>query len=105
MDPKEGIYKWVCGLALVADGQGDLNKAYEFIDAWISPASGQNPIEMYAYGHSNAMAFEHVDPAGLSKIGISDPGTMMANSRFFDEIPPDVRERYIALFDEIKAGF
>ena len=30
---------------------------------------------------------------------------MMANSRFFGEIEPNVREKYITLFDEIKSGF
>lgn len=105
MNPKEGIWTWVCGLVLLVDGPGDLNKAYEFIDAWISPASGKNLIEMYGYGHSNAKSFELVDAAVLDDLGITDPDTMMANSRFFGEIKPEVREKYIALFDEIKAGF
>ena len=47
MNPKEGIWTWVCGLTLLVDGPGDQDKAYEFIDAWISPASGKNLIEMY----------------------------------------------------------
>ena len=29
----------------------------------------------------------------------------MADSRYFSEIRPQTREKYIALFDEIKAGF
>ena len=105
MNPKEGIWTWVCGLVLLVDGPGDQDKAYDFIDAWISPASGKNLIEMYGYGHSNAKSFELVDPAILDNLGITDPDTMMANSRFFGEIKPEVREKYIALFDEIKAGF
>ena len=105
MNPKEGIWTWVCGLVLLADGSGDRDKAYEFIDAWIAPESGKNLIEMYGYGHANAKSFELVDPATLSDLGISDPDTMMASSRFFGEIEPDVREKYINLFDEIKAGF
>ena len=105
MNPKEGIWTWVCGLTLLVDGPGDQDKAYDFIDAWISPASGKNLIEMYGYGHSNAKSFELVDPAILDNLGITDPDTMMANSRFFGEIKPEVREKYIALFDEIKAGF
>lgn len=105
MNPKEGIWTWVCGLVLLAGGPGDRDKAYEFIDAWISPASGKNLIEMYGYGSSNSKAFELVDPATLEALGISDPDTMMANSRFFGEIEPEVREKYINLFDEIKAGF
>jgi len=105
MNPKEGIWTWVCGLSLLADGPGDQDKAYEFIDAWLSPASGKNLIEMYGYGHSNAKSFELVDAAILDNLGLSDPDTMMATSRFFGEIAPEVREKYIVLFDEIKAGF
>lgn len=90
---------------MLAGGPGDRDKAYEFIDAWISPASGKNLIEMYGYASSNSKAFELVDPATLEALGISDPDTMMANSRFFGEIEPEVREKYINLFDEIKAGF
>ena len=105
MNPKEGIWTWVCGLVLLNDGPGDRDKAYEFIDAWLAPESGKNLIEMYGYGHANAKSFELVDPATLSDLGISDPATMMASSRFFGEIEPDVREKYINLFDEIKAGF
>ena len=105
MNPKEGIWTWVCGLVLLNSGDGDRDKAYEFMDAWIAPVSGKNLIEMYGYGSSNAKAFELVDEATLADLGISDPMTMMANSRFFGEIEPDVREKYINLFDEIKAGF
>ena len=89
MNPKEGIWTWVCGLTLLVDGPGDQNKAYEFIDAWLAPASGKNLIEMYGYGHSNAKSFELVDPAVLDNLGITDPDTMMANSRFFGEIKPE----------------
>ena len=105
MNPKEGIWTWVCGMVLLTDGPGDQDKAYEFIDAWIAPASGANLIEMYGYGHSNAKSFELVDAAVLEDLGISDPDTMMANSRFFGEIEPEVREKYIKIFDEVKAGF
>jgi len=105
MTPKEGIWTWVCGLVLLNSGHGDRDKAYEFMDAWISPESGKNLIELYGYGSSNAKAFDLVDPAVLADLGITDPMTMMATSRFFGEIEPDVREKYINLFDEIKAGF
>jgi len=40
-----------------------------------------------------------------ANLGFTDPEALMADARYFREIPPDVREKYIALFDEIKAGF
>ncbi|MBT6202691.1 MAG: extracellular solute-binding protein, partial [Rhodospirillaceae bacterium] len=105
MVPKEGIWTWVCGMVLLSDRPGDEDKAYEFMDAWISPESGKNLIEMYGYGSGNARAFDMVAPSVLEELGISDPVVMMANSHFFGEIEPEVREKYITLFDEIKAGF
>ena len=50
-------------------------------------------------------AFEAVDQEILDNLGISDPVAFMADTRYFSEIPPATREKYIALFDEIKAGF
>lgn len=105
MNSKEGLWTWVCGLTMVADGQGDEDKAYDFIDAWISPASGKNLIEMYGYGHSNQESFALVDHATLEDVGLADPASMIANSRFFGEIDPDVRQKYIDIYLEIKAGF
>ena len=105
MNPKEGIWTWVCGFVLMADAPGDEDKAYDYIDAWIAPESGKYLIEEYGYGHSNTKAFELVSAEALQERGISDPETMMASSRFFGEIRPDVREKYVRLFEEIKAGF
>ena len=105
MNPKEGIWTWVCGFVLMTDAPGDEDKAYDYIDAWIAPESGQALIEDYGYGHSNAKAFDLVSAEALQERGLSDPETMMASSRFFGEIAPDVREKYVALFEEIKAGF
>ncbi len=105
MNPKEGIWTWVCGFVLMAEARGDEDKAYDYIDAWIAPESGKYLIEEYGYGHSNTRAFELVSAEALQERGLSDPETMMASSRFFGEIAPDVREKYVALFEEIKAGF
>lgn len=105
MNPKEGIWTWVCGFVLMTDAPGDEDKAYDYIDAWIAPESGQALIEDYGYGHSNAKAFDLVSAEALQERGLSDPETMMASSHFFGEIAPDVREKYVALFEEIKAGF
>ena len=105
MNPKEGIWTWVCGFVLMAEARGDEDKAYDYIDAWIAPESGKYLIEEYGYGHSNTRAFELVSAEALQERGLTDPETMMASSRFFGEIAPDVREKYVALFEEIKAGF
>ena len=104
MNPKEGIYTWVCGLVRIATGGGPDEKAYEYINAVTSPESGVFEITEYGYGHSNMKAFEQVPQETLVDLGISDPTTFLADSRFFDEIKPEVREKYIELFEEVKAG-
>ena len=49
-------------------------------------------------------AFDLVPQQTLADLGISDPVSFLQSGRFFDEIKPEVREKYIALFNEIKAG-
>ena len=104
MNPKEGIWTWVCGLSLLKDGPGSTDQAYDFLNAFLDPVSGKNLIELYGYGHSNAKAFELVAPERLAELGISDPVAMMANARISLPMPPEFRERVIEAFDEIKAG-
>ncbi len=105
MNPKEGIYTWVCGYVHIATGEGDADKVYDYLDAVSAPESGVYGITNNGYGHSNMKAFEMVPQETLENLGISDPVAFMEGSRFFSEIPPATREKYIALFDEIKAGF
>ncbi len=105
MNPKEGIYTWVCGNVHIATGEGSDDKTYDFLNAMSSPETGEYIITNYGYGHCNQQSFDLVDQSTLDDLGLSDPVAFMKDSRFFDEIRPEVREKYIALFDEIKAGF
>jgi len=104
MVPKEGIYTWVCGFVFIAGGEGDETQAYDYLDAAMAPESGAYLITEYNYGHCNQKAFELVPAETLAQLGIKDPVSHMAGSVFFKEIEPSVRERYIRLFEEIKAG-
>ena len=36
---------------------------------------------------------------------MTEPESHIAGSKYFEEIDPAVREKYITLFEEIKAGF
>ncbi len=105
MNPKEGIYTWVCGLVHIATGDGNVDKVYDYLNAVSSVESGIFEITEYGYGHSNMKAFEAVPQETLDDLGLTDPATFLSSSRFFSEIPPATREKYIALFEEIKAGF
>ena len=44
-------------------------------------------------------------PERLAELGISSPAALFAEGIFFAEIEPDIRQRYIDAFEEVKAGF
>ncbi len=104
MNPKEGILTWVCGMMMLKDGPGEEQAKYDFIDAMLAPESGRWLIEQYGYGHSNRKAFDLVSKDRLAELGISSPEALFAQGIFFQEIPPKIREKYIQMFEEVKAG-
>ena len=104
MNPKEGILTWVCGLSLIEGGTGDEPAAYDFIDAMLDPESGKFLIENWGYGHSNRKSFETVQPARLAELGFSAPADLFSKGLFFTEVEPKLKEKYNALFEEVKSG-
>ncbi|MBT6203330.1 MAG: extracellular solute-binding protein, partial [Rhodospirillaceae bacterium] len=40
MNPKEGIYTWVCGQVLISTGDGSEDKAYDYLNAALQPEVG-----------------------------------------------------------------
>ena len=105
MNPKEGILTWVCGLMMLKDGPGDEQAKYDLIDAMLAPESGAFLIDTYGYGHSNRKAFDLVSDERLAELGISSPEVLFAQGVFLQYIPPEAREKYITMFEEVKAGF
>ena len=104
MVPKEGIYSWACGFCILSGGEAEEDLIYDYLNAAMSPEAGAHLVTAYGYGHSNAKTFDIVPKETQEQLGIKDPATMMAGSKFFEEIAPEVRERYIELFEEVKAG-
>jgi spermidine/putrescine-binding protein len=104
MNPKEGIFTWVCGLALVANGPGSEDQAYDYLNAMLAPETGQALIEEFGYGHANMKTLQLVDQARLEELGIANAPEMLAKTNFFDEMRPEMRERMNDLFEAIKAG-
>ncbi len=105
MNPKEGILTWVCGVMMLKDGPGDEQAKYDFIDAMLAPESGAYVIDTWGFGHSNAKAFDLVSAERLAELGISSPTALFKQGVFFKDIPPEAREKYIAMFEEVKAGY
>ena len=77
---------------------------YDNLNAVLAPEAGAHLVTAYGYGHSNAKTFDIVPKETQEQLGIKDPTSHMAGSKFFEEIVSAVRERYIEIFEEVKAG-
>jgi spermidine/putrescine transport system substrate-binding protein len=104
MRPKEGVQAWAQGMLLMADRDGDTQKAYDYLDAWLDAGTGRWLIENYGYGHSNRAAVEGVDAALLEDLMLTDPAQTLASSFFIREMPLEVQSAYVAMYERIKAG-
>ncbi len=104
MVPKEGILTWLCGLVYINRGEGDPDLVYDFIDAFLSPDAGEFMIADYGYGHSNKKSFERVSADTLAGLGFStDPAEMLSGGMIFSPIPGAIYQKYIEMFEEVKA--
>ena len=98
--PKEGILTWVAGLVLLNPTFGNLDLAYEFIDAMLDPEVGKYLIEVWGYGHSNRKAFDIADPAAIAAIGIEHPDKLFSEGVFYEPVNQETAARYVQTFAE-----
>jgi spermidine/putrescine transport system substrate-binding protein len=104
-DPKEGALTWVCGL-VIASGAPHEDKAYDLIDAIISPAAGEFLIGDYGYGHSNAKAFEAFSEEELAARGLSKNAMSILNKGVFVlTVDPMISQKIEEDWSEVTAGF
>jgi len=100
-DTTEGKSTWLCGYVLLKDGQGSKDKAYDFLNAWLDEESGAYMINEWGYGHSNSNAMDKHGPgAGFGTLASYSEGTLWQAP-----VTPEHREKMIAEFELIKAGF
>lgn len=99
--PKEGTRTWVCGLVLHPESANEA-AAYDLINAMTSASAGAYLIENWGIGHANGKAFDAVPADVLEGYNLTDPREFLANGVFFEEMAPDVQQRYIDLFEEVK---
>lgn len=104
MVPKEGILTWVCGFTMNPAMEGDVDAAYDFLDSWLSPETGEFLITQYGYGHSNSKAFELVPQEVLVSLGMGDPQALFNEAAIQIDAEEPYRSRYIELVDQVKAG-
>lgn len=104
-DTEEGSSTWVCGLVQLKGGSAPDEKVYDFINAWLSPSTTDYLVNSWWYGHSNAAALNALDESALRTAGLEGFDAYTADSLI--QVPMDAaqRERMIAEFEKIKAGF
>ena len=104
-DTEEGLSTWVCGFVLLKDGEGSEDKAYDYINAFLSQAAATYMVDAWGYGHSNGAAMTEIGEEKLAEKGYSNVSKFMAASLFQEAPEPSMREKMIAEFEKIKAGF
>jgi spermidine/putrescine transport system substrate-binding protein len=105
MNPKEGRTAWYCGFAL-ANATKNYRHAHEFVNSWISAASGQYLVSSYAYGSLNTAIDLKKIPKDLVKVFSLDNPNALAEPNSHPElnIAPDRRAVYERLWGEVKAA-
>jgi len=104
-DTEEGLATWVCGYSLLAGGEGSEDKAYDFLNAWLEPRSANFLVENWGYGHANQKAMDAMDQEMLASMGYDNVEAFRANTLWEGPLPTELREKMIAEFEKIKAGF
>jgi spermidine/putrescine-binding protein len=105
MSPKEGVLGFIDGFIMLKDGPGKEQNAYDFVDAWLAPESGKFMIESVGYGHSNRKAFDLASAESKELLGLGTPEAMISSSIFLQEIEPERRQKYVKMYEDVKAGF
>lgn len=98
----EGASNWFCGYVNFKDAPGSEDKAYDFINSWLEPRSAQGLLDGFGYAHANTAGMATIDPAAMEAAFVNPIDTTL-----LAQVPMDntMRERMLAEFEKIKAGF
>jgi len=102
---EEGMSSWVCGYSHLANAPGSEEKFYDFINAWLEPATADYLVNSWGYGHGNAVAMAAMSSEDLAYVGLDSAEAYRDNTLWQAPVPSELRERMIAEFELIKAGF
>ena len=100
--PKEGSSTFFCGYVNVKNGPGSEDKLYDYINAWLEPSSGKALLDTIGYGHTSSEAMATIADEPAVKSGLSELDVPVLSQTPND---PAQREKRLAEFEKIKAGF
>ncbi len=104
-DTDEGLSTWVCGYTLMKDAPGNIDKAYDFLSAVNAPEVSAYIVTAWGYGHGNAAGMKAIPAADLEASGYGDVDAFVDNTLFQSPVPPEQKQKMIAEFEKIKAGY
>ena len=104
-DANEGASSWVCGYVRLKDGTGSEDKFYDFINAWLEPKTADYMVSAWGYGHSNAAQMEKMDQELLASMSLDSTEALRKNTLWQGPAGAERREKMIAEWENIKAGF
>lgn len=100
--PKEGASSWFCGWVHMKNASGDPQRAYDFVNDFLSPAGAKGILDDFGYASTNVKSEATIPEAELKAHNL-DPvnGTLLAQT----PLDQKLRDRMVAEFQKIKAGF
>ncbi|PWJ84901.1 putative spermidine/putrescine transport system substrate-binding protein [Pseudaminobacter salicylatoxidans] len=104
-DTDEGYSTWVCGYVMFKDAPGNKDKAYDFLSALNDPEVAKTLVGDWGYGHANAKGMAGVDPQVLKEQGYETAQESSDRIWFQSPVPSDLKQKMIAEFEKIKAGY
>ena len=101
-EAKEGSATFVCGFVNMKNGPGSEEKVYDFVNSWLRPEAAPPLIDELGYGHTNMKGMALKSEADLEEAGLGK-----VNAPTLAQVPndPKLREKQLAEFEKIKAGF
>lgn len=104
-DAQEGLSTWVCGYTLLADAPGNEDKAYDFLNATMEERVSSYIVTEWGYAHSNAKGMAAIDKETLDASGYGDVESFVDKTLFQSPVPAELKQKMIAEFEKIKAGY
>lgn len=105
-DTAEGLSTWVCGYVRLKDAPGDEAKAYDYLSAVNDdPRVANFMVHDWGYGHANTKAMAAVDQKVLEEKGYGDVQKFVDKTLFQSPVPSELKQKMIAEFEKIKAGY
>jgi spermidine/putrescine transport system substrate-binding protein len=98
----EGSSSWFCGYVNVVDGPNSEDLMYDFLNAWMEPASADYIVEAWGYGSGNQAQMETLGSKVLDGVGLGEVSAPVLAQGPLDN---RMREQMIVEFENIKAGF